>query len=88
MALSVDDVSYYSYMDGAGFVSNLVLKDGRVTNTYVDARGNMHFGSFDVSTVVDDFVCEHPDFAYHGDKGTIALTGDNGILGYRSSVRE
>lgn len=86
--LSVDDVSYYAYMNDAGFASNLTLKDGRVTNTYVDAAGATQFGSFDVSTVVDDFVREHPDFAYRGDKGSIALTGYNGILGYRTSVRE
>ena len=35
--------------------------------------------------IVDDFVREHPDFSYRGDKGTIALTGYNGVLGYRSS---
>ena len=29
---------------------------------------------------------EHPDFSYHGHKGIIALTGYNGILGYRTDI--
>lgn len=88
LVLSVDDVNYYTYMQGAGFASNLTLKDGAVTNTYVDAQGQTHFGAYDVPTVIDDFVRRHPDFSYRGDKGTIAETGYNGVLGYRSSVRE
>ena len=30
---------------------------------------------------------QHPDFSYRGRKGIIALTGYNGILGYRTSDR-
>lgn len=86
LVLSIDDVSYYEYMNGDGFASNLTLtKDGQVRNTYVDEAGKTHIGAYDVSTVIDDFVKEHPDFSYHGDKGSVALTGYNGILGYRSS---
>lgn len=88
LVLSVDDVNYYTYMYGAGFASNLTLKDGQVTNTYVDAHGGINLGAYDVPTVIDDFVRQHPDFSYRGDKGTIAVTGYNGVLGYRSSVRE
>lgn len=88
LVLSVDDVNYYTYMQGAGFASNLTVKDGQVTNTYVDAEGATHVGAYDVPTVIDDFVRRHPDFSYRGDKGIIAETGYNGVLGYRSSVRE
>lgn len=88
LVLSIDDVNYYTYMQGAGFASNLTVSDGRVTNTYIDAHGVTHLGAYDVPTVVDDFVREHPDFSYRGDKGVIAETGYNGVLGYRSSVRE
>ena len=34
--------------------------------------------------IIDSFVKEHPDFSYHGEKGYIALTGYEGILGYRT----
>ena len=36
--------------------------------------------------LIDRFVEEHPDFSYHGHKGIIALTGYNGILGYRTDI--
>lgn len=87
LVLSIDDVSYYKYMDGAGFASKLILTpEGKVTNTYTDAAGKTHQGAYDVSTVVDRFVAAHPDFSLEGDKGTIALTGYEGVLGYRSSL--
>ena len=36
--------------------------------------------------LIDTFVEEHPDFSYHGAKGIIALTGYNGVLGYRTDI--
>lgn len=88
LVLSVDDVNYYEYMTGQGFASNLTLHDGRVENTYVDAAGTTHIGAYDVVPLIDDFVRKHPDFSYHGDKGSIAETGYNGVLGYRSTYRK
>lgn len=89
LVLSIDDVSYYEYMKGDGFADNLFIdKDGKVRNTYVDAAGTKHVGAYDVSTVVDDFVEKHPDFSYKGDKGSIALTGYNGVLGCRSTYAQ
>ena len=35
--------------------------------------------------VIDEFVEKHPDFSYRGAKGILALTGYNGVLGYRTS---
>ncbi|GAA1166243.1 hypothetical protein [Nocardioides aquiterrae] len=89
LVLSVDDVSYYEYMTGDGFATDLfVAPDGTIENHYVDARGRRLVGAYDVVPIVDDFVRAHPDFSYRGDKGTIALTGYNGVLGYRSSTYE
>ena len=61
---------------------------GRVKNTYTDAAGKTVEGDYDCIPIIDDFVRAHPDFSYHGDKGSIGLTGYEGILGYRTSVRE
>ena len=89
LVISIDDVSYYEYMEGDGFATNLfVAQDGRVLNNYTDAQGNTLQGSFDVMPMVDDFVHEHPEFSHHGARGVIALTGYNGVLGYRSSPSE
>ncbi|MCH8614152.1 polysaccharide deacetylase family protein [Arsenicicoccus dermatophilus] len=88
VVLSLDDLSYYEYMVGKGFANVLVAKpDGRVVNTYTDVAGRTVEGSFDCPPIIDDFVREHPDFSYRGDKGSIAMTGYNGVLGYRTSIR-
>ncbi len=88
LVLSLDDLSYYEYMEGQGFATNLVVNgDGKVVNTYTDAAGTTTEGNYDVVPIIDDFVRQHPDFAYGGDKGSIGLTGYNGVLGYRSSVK-
>ncbi|SER95908.1 hypothetical protein SAMN05443377_12233 [Propionibacterium cyclohexanicum] len=88
LVLSIDDENYYEYMIGAGFASNFTVDDrGQVENTYTDASGKTVLGDYDVPTVVDSFVRAHPDFAYHGDKGILGITGYNGVLGYRSSVK-
>lgn len=83
--LSLDDLSYYHSYDGYGIASKLIIgKDGKPTNEYIDADGNTLTGSYDCVPLLDDFVEEHPDFSYRGAKGIIALTGYNGILGYRT----
>jgi hypothetical protein len=89
MVLSQDDVCYYEYMEGDGFADDLhVDADGKVVNAYTDADGTTHEGSYDMVPLVDDFLADHPDFSYRGHKGVLALTGYNGILGYRTSERE
>ncbi|RZU62048.1 polysaccharide deacetylase family protein [Zhihengliuella halotolerans] len=89
LVLSQDDVNYYEYMTGDGFATDLALDDdGAVTSTYIDADGEVHRGAYDLPTVVDAFVAEHPDFSYRGSKGVLAVTGYNGVLGYRSSATE
>lgn len=86
LVLSVDDLSYYEYMEGDGFASKLVLDEhGQVRNEYVDAEGKKHIGAYDVTTMVDDFIKEHPDFSYRDARGLVAMTGYNGEFGYRTS---
>lgn len=84
--LSVDDVSYYEYMTGHGFASKLVVgEDGTPTSEYTNPDGSVIYGSYDVVPILDDFIETHPDFSYRGAKGIIALTGYEGIFGYRTS---
>ncbi|WP_051348735.1 polysaccharide deacetylase family protein [Peribacillus kribbensis] len=86
LVLSQDDVSYYEYMKNDGFAQNLTLDaNTNVTNTYQDKTGKVVQGPYDMVPLVDAFVNLHPDFSYRGAKGIIALTGYNGVLGYRTS---
>lgn len=83
--LSLDDMCYYHSYDNYGYASKLVLdEEGNVTNEYIQADGTVVRGSYDAVPLMDDFIREHPDASYHGAKGIIALTGYNGILGYRT----
>ncbi len=83
--LSQDDANYYHYMDGDGFAQKLVLtEDGQVKAAYVEDDGTVSTGDYDVVPLIDSFTTEHPDFSYHGHKGTIALTGYEGVFGYRT----
>ncbi|MCQ2500014.1 MAG: polysaccharide deacetylase [Lachnospiraceae bacterium] len=83
--LSLDDLSYYHSYDGRGCATKMIVgEDGKPTCEYVDENGNTQIGSYDCVPLLDDFLETHPDFSYKGAKGTIALTGYNGILGYRT----
>ena len=84
--ISVDDVSYYEYMEGDGFATRIVLdEEGKPTCEMQQEDGTAITGQFDVVPIVDAFVKEHPDFSYKGAKGLLALTGYEGILGYRTN---
>ena len=89
LILSLDDCSYYLYMDGDGFADRLIVaEDGRVRNEYTDAEGTTHVGAFDVVPRLDEFLAEHPDFSLNGARGVLAMTGYDGVFGYRTSARE
>ena len=87
LILSVDDVAY-AY--GEGFASRLFLDEsGALAYTVPAPDGSVSvMADGDVMGVVDAFVREHPDFAYQGHKGTIALTGFQGAFGYSYDIPE
>lgn len=85
--LSQDDVSYYHYMDGDGYATKLIVdEEGKIRNEYVESDGSVSVGDYDMVPLIDRFVEAHPDFSYRGAKGIVALTGYNGILGYRTDI--
>ena len=85
--LSLDDLSYYHSYDGRGIASKMVLdENGKPVCEYIQADGTTVTGAYDCVPLLDQFIEEHPDASYHGAKGMIALTGYNGILGYRTDI--
>lgn len=85
--LSLDDLSYYHSYDGRGIASKMVLdENGEPTCEYIQADGTTVTGAYDCVPLMDQFIEEHPDASYKGAKGLIALTGYNGILGYRTDI--
>lgn len=86
--LSEDDLSYYhSYGIGTqGYATKMVLnKKGEVKCVYTDENGKTHVGNYDVVPRMNAFIEKHPDFSYHNHKGTVALTGYDGVFGYRTN---
>lgn len=70
---------------GVGVANKLVLQsDGTFANEMVDASGNTVTGAYDIVPILEQFVKDHPDFSYHGAKAVLALSGYNGLFGYRT----
>ncbi|HLN60681.1 MAG TPA: polysaccharide deacetylase family protein [Symbiobacteriaceae bacterium] len=87
LVLSVDDINYYDYMRANGNVYKLVLdSEGRVATYAVTPAGEPILAyDNEIVPLVDAFVARHPDFSLDGAKGVLALTGYEGILGYRTN---
>ncbi|MEE1197144.1 MAG: polysaccharide deacetylase [Lachnospiraceae bacterium] len=87
VVLSLDDLSYYHSYEDAGYPNKLVIDDdGIVRCEYTDAQGNTTIGDYDVVARLESFIQEHPDASYKGARGIIALTGYNGVFGYRTDI--
>lgn len=72
--------------DGAGFASKLIIDDtGKLVNEYVDRDGNTLNGEYDLIPILNSFIESHPGFSYHGAKAVIAVTGYDGLFGYRTN---
>lgn len=75
---------------GDGFASRLVIQNGKIVNEYVDADGNVLYGAYDLVPILENFIEAHPDFCYRGARATLAVSGEDGVFGYRimNSVKE
>lgn len=68
-----------------GFASKIVVgADGYPTCEYVDKDGNVLYGDYDLVPLLERFIQEHPDFAYHGARAVLGVTGYEGVFGYRT----
>jgi len=86
-------VNYFDYMidlndddlpDYSGFPSKLVLDgSGNIKAEYVDANGQTNVGNYDLVPILEDFIQSHPDFSYRGARAILAVTGHEGVFGYR-----
>ena len=71
---------------GDGFASKLVVKDGKIVNEYVDAQGNVLYGAYDLVPILENFIAAHPDFCYQGARAILAVSGEDGVFGYRTML--
>lgn len=97
LILTQTNVNYNTYMidgdgdklpdkDGDGFASKLILDaNGNITCQMVDATGETVAGAFDMVPILESFVETHPDFSYQGARAILAVTGYDGLFGYRTN---
>ncbi|MBR4017170.1 MAG: hypothetical protein IKK11_05095 [Oscillospiraceae bacterium] len=69
---------------GTGIASKLIWDGSNFINEMVDASGQTVTGNFDLVPILEDFIQKHPAFSYRGARATLALTGYNGLFGYRT----
>ena len=88
LILSFDDVNYDHKKLGLGMVDKIIIdKNGNLaTQTKIGEKVEISHDKEFVS-ILDNFVKSHPDFSVNGAKGTINLTGYDGILGYRTQAK-
>lgn len=95
--LTQTQVNYYTYMTdsngdklpdkgGDGFASRLVLDNNeKLTCEMVDSSGQSVTGAFDLVPILEEFIASHPDFSYKGARAILAVTGYDGLFGYRTN---
>ncbi len=69
---------------GCGIASKLLWDGKNFTCEMVDSSGNTVTGAYDMVPILENFLTEHPNFSYRGARATLALTGYNGLFGYRT----
>ena len=90
-------VNYFAYMtdgdndgtpdaQGDGFASKLIISGGEIKAEYIDAEGKTHVGDYDLVPILNSFIDAHPDFSYRGAKAILAVTGDEGVFGWRTTT--
>ena len=86
LVFSFDDVTYDSRKRGTGMVDKLIVDEDGYVCTYTEKADGSTVVAYDneIFPVVDEYVRCHPDFTFHGARGTLFLTGFDGILGYRT----
>lgn len=83
LVISIDDVNYYDYMKGCGFADRLVVKDGKIAAIVKTPAGEIVDWEGDAIPILDNFAARYPDFSHNGAKGIVAVTGFQGVFGYR-----
>ena len=89
-------VNYFNYMidsngdgepdaGGAGFACRLVVDaNGDIKAQYVDENNQTLTGDYDLVPILETFIKAHPDFVYRGSRATLAVSGSEGVFGYRT----
>ena len=83
LVISVDDVVYDSTKMNWGMIDRLEIQNGTIVGMK-KINGKATYNDLEIFPQLEKFIASHPDFSFQGAKCTLALTGFEGILGYRT----
>ena len=83
LVISVDDVVYDSRKLDWGMIDRLEIKNDTIVGVK-NINGQDVYSDKEIFPQLEKFLETHPDFSFEGAKCTLALTGFEGILGYRT----
>jgi hypothetical protein len=89
LILSFDNVTYKSNYQNLGQVDKIIIDRNNEFATYTTKRSIQDRITHDNEFIplLESFIKEHPDFSFNSARGIIFLTGENGILGYETNLR-
>jgi len=87
MILSIDDLNYYDFVRENASVHKLVIDENNLIAGWTPGENGDELSyDLDVVTYTEVFLKQYPDFAVRGARGIIALTGYEGVLGYKTHL--
>ncbi|MBE6638127.1 MAG: Ig domain-containing protein [Ruminococcaceae bacterium] len=83
LVISVDDVVYDSRKLDWGMIDRLEIQNDTIVGMKMIDKKAV-YSDKEIFPQLEKFIATHPDFSFQGAKCTLALTGFEGILGYRT----
>lgn len=84
LIISIDDLSYNTGNKGALSDKLIITQNGKFGTLTVKGNDKIISTDNEIIPILEGFIESHPDFSHNNAKGTLALTGYEGILGYRT----
>ncbi|BCQ05638.1 MAG: hydrolase [Cutibacterium avidum] len=91
LVLSIDDLSFNRFLLGKGFMDRIIIDStGHLSSIGKDPSTGRQFKEPTncIVGLLDGYLRAHPEFSLNGAAATLALTGYEGILGYRTDRHE
>ncbi|MDU3283103.1 MAG: hydrolase [Cutibacterium avidum] len=89
--LSIDDLSFNRFLLGKGFMDRIIIDStGHLSSIGKDPSTGRQFKEPTncIVGLLDGYLRAHPEFSLNGAAATLALTGYEGIMGYRTDRHE
>ncbi len=87
LIISFDDVNYDHKKMHLGMIDKLILdKNGNLASFTKNKSPQINYDD-EFVLIMENFIKDHPDFSFKGARGVLCLTGYDGILGYRTQIK-